>query len=282
MRYIKKYMRIAVLFLVVVMLSGVASYAEARQTTTAKAVQPDENFDTRRVDTGSVGTRYTPVEEKRVKTRVQNGDKKYDYDLFGREDFEYFPLQLGNGNYQVSVFENVTGTRYRQVKAKSFKADIKNPLDVFLASVQTVNWDSEMEPIKKAAELTKGVKTNKEKINAIYNFVVDYFSYDYDKLNNVPTTYVPDIEEIYELKKGICYDYSAVFAAMLRSQGIPTKLIKGYTDLVEGYHAWNEVYLADEDRWMVVDTTYDSCLKKKNKKVTMEKDSKKYYPSKEF
>ena len=192
------------------------------------------------------------------------------------------PLQLGNGNYQVLVFENITGTRYRQVKSKNIKAEIKNPLDVYLAAIQTVNWDPDMKVIKKAAELTKGLKTDKEKIVAIYNFIVDYFSYDYDKLNNVETTYVPDIEEIYKIKKGICYDYSAVFAAMLRSQGIPAKLIKGYTDLVKGYHAWNEVYLAEEDRWILIDSTYDSIMKKAKKKFTMEKDIKKYNPTKEY
>ena len=69
---------------------------------------------------------------------------------------------------------------------------------------------------------------------------------------------------------------------MLRSQDIPAKLIKGYTDLVKGYHAWNEVYLAEEDRWLVIDSTYDSGLKKKNRKFTMEKDSKKYHGTKEY
>jgi len=281
MRYIKRTAKIAIMLLAVELLFSVMTFADAKQTA-ANTIPPGENFDTTRVETGTVGARYVPAEEKRIKTRVQNTDKTYDYDLFGRENFEYFPLQMGNGNYQVSVFENITGTRYRQVKNKSFKAEIKNPLDVFLATIQTVNWNPDMKVIKKAAELTKGLKTDKEKITAIYNFVVDYFSYDYDKVKNVPTTYVPDIEEIYKIKKGICYDYSAVFAAMLRSQGIPAKLIKGYTDLVEGYHAWNEVYLADEDRWMVIDTTYDSCMKKAKKKFTMEKDSKKYYPAKEF
>jgi len=276
-----KITKIIALFLITALIFSAGSYVKADQTKTGDH-QTDENFDTTKVDQGSVGARYIPSEEKRVKTRVQNSDLKYDYDLFGRENFEYFPLQLGNGNYKVLVFENITGNRYRQVKARNIKAEIKNPLDVFRASVQTVKWDPEMKIIRKAAELTKGLKTDKQKITAIYNFVVDTFSYDYDKINKIDLTYVPDIEKVYEEKSGICYDYAAVFAAMLRSQNIPAKLIKGYTDLVSGYHAWNEVYLAEEDRWMVIDTTYDSGLKKKNKKFTMEKDSKKYHASKEY
>ena len=139
-----------------------------------------------------------------------------------------------------------------------------------------------MDIIKKAGELTRNLKTDKEKVIAIYNFVVDTFSYDYDKINNINTMYVPDIEKIYIDKKGICYDYSAVFAAMLRSQNIPAKLIKGYSDLVKGYHAWNEVYLLDENRWIVIDTTYDSVLKKNNMKFNMEKSQEKYKAAREY
>jgi len=239
-------------------------------------------FDNSRVPDGTVGARYIPPPEKRVKTRVQKEQVNYDYDLFGRENFEYFPLQLGNGGYKVIIYEQLQGTKYRVAKSQNVTADLDNPLKVFLASIQTVNWDQDMETIKKAAELTKGLKTDREKIKAIYNFVVNNFSYDYDKLKTIQSTYVPNIDEILKVGKGICYDYSAVFAAMLRSQGIPCKLIKGYTTYVEGYHAWNEVYLSDEGRWMVVDTTYDSVLKKAKKAVSMEKPASQYTMSKEY
>ena len=239
-------------------------------------------FDNSRVPDGSVGARYIPAAEKRVKTRVQRDKGKYDYDLFGRDTFEYFPLQLGNGDYKVTIYENIEGTRYRVAKSQNIKANLENPLKVFLASIQTVNWNQDMKTIKKAEEITKGLKTDREKIDAIYRFVVDNFSYDYDKIKNVPSTHVPDIDEILKAGKGICYDYSAVFAAMLRSQGIPCKLIKGYTTYVKGYHAWNEVYLAGEDRWMVVDTTYDSVLRKAKKTVRKDKQTDEYAISKEF
>ncbi|HOQ75650.1 MAG TPA: transglutaminase-like domain-containing protein [Thermoclostridium sp.] len=241
-----------------------------------------KEFDNTRVPDGSVGARYIPAAEKRVKTRVQRDQVNYDYDLFGRDNYEYFPLQLGNGDYKVTIYEHLEGTKYRVAKSQNVTANLENPLKVFLASIQTVNWNQDMAAIKKAAELTKGLKTDREKINAIYRYVVDNFSYDYDKLNNLPSTYVPNIDETLKSGKGICYDYSAVFAAMLRSQGIPCKLIKGYTTYVKGYHAWNEVYLADEDRWMVVDTTYDSVLKKAKKAVSMEKPASEYTMSKEY
>lgn len=258
-----------------------ASFMLLSQATAAQTIE-EKSFDDSKVTYGTVGARYIPVPEKRIKTRVQLDTDKYDYDLFGRESFEYFPLQLGNGQYKVTIFENVVDTKYRVVKTQDVKAELENPRDVYLASIQTVNWNKDMAAVKKAAELTKNLKTDKEKIVAIYNFVVDYMSYDYEKIKNIDTTYVPDVEQVWKDKQGICYDYSAMFAAMLRSQGIPAKLIKGYTTNVTGYHAWNEVYLASEERWMVIDTTYNSVLKKKGKTSTMEQPAEKYTASREF
>ena len=48
-------------------------------------------------------------------------------------------------------------------------------------------------------------------------------------------------------KKGICFDYASLMAAMLRSQGIPTKLEVGYSG--QAYHAWISVYL-QETGWV--------------------------------
>ena len=64
---------------------------------------------------------------------------------------------------------------------------------------------------------------------------------------------------MYKDKDGICYDFSVVFAAMLRTQGIETKLIKGYSTKVDGYHAWNQIYDSEKEEWYTVDSTYDIC-----------------------
>ncbi len=48
---------------------------------------------------------------------------------------------------------------------------------------------------------------------------------------------------------------------MLRSIDIPTKLVMGYKNDIEKYHAWNEVYL--DGKWINLDTTYDSAYVQK-------------------
>lgn len=72
--------------------------------------------------------------------------------------------------------------------------------------------------------------------------IISLNSYDYNKLEILPTTYLPVIDDTFKVQSGICYDFSALYAAILRNQGIPVKLVKGYTRNAKGYHAWNEAY----------------------------------------
>jgi transglutaminase-like putative cysteine protease len=95
-------------------------------------------------------------------------------------------------------------------------------------------------------------------------------------MSTISTSYIPDINETFKSGKGICYDFSSLFAAMLRSAGIPAKLVKGYTDNAVGYHAWNEVYDSAAGSWVTIDTTYDSQIKASGAAFTMIKDSGSY------
>ena len=46
-------------------------------------------------------------------------------------------------------------------------------------------------------------------------------AYDYDKLEGLPSSYLPDVDETLTTGQGICFDYAALMAAMLPS---PTAL----------------------------------------------------------
>ena len=47
--------------------------------------------------------------------------------------------------------------------------------------------------------------------------------------------------------KGICFDYAALMVGMLRSQGVPCKLVVGYAG--KAYHAWVSVW-TEESGWV--------------------------------
>jgi transglutaminase-like putative cysteine protease len=189
---------------------------------------------------------------------------------------------MGSGQYKISILENIEGTSYRAVMTQTVDVSLSDPLKVYLNSIQNVDWNNSMKAIIKAGELTRGLNSDSEKIKAIYDYITENISYDETKLGKVGSNYIPSIDDTIAKKSGICYDYASLFAAMLRSAGIPAKLVKGYTPNVDGYHAWNEVYMKDSGEWVVIDTTYDSQLKAADYEVDMIKDSKSYNKSKEY
>ena len=68
---------------------------------------------------------------------------------------------------------------------------------------------------------------------------------------SVQSGYMPDPDETLKSGLGICFDYASLTAAMLRSQGIPTKVIFGYVSPNGVYHAWNMFY-TEESGWVTV------------------------------
>lgn len=200
--------------------------------------------------------------------RITKDSSKYIYDLSGEVRV---PLQLGNGDYKIEVLENIEGNKYRQVAAETINYNDDNGKTVFLQSNEIVNWNSDMASIKKAKALTQNAVTDTEKVAAIYSYIVKNIKYDYEKAETVQNGYVPAIDDVYTAKEGICYDYAVLFAAMLRSVGIPMKVLMGTSTDVTEYHAWNQVYMKDTKKWITIDTTIDAALKT----VNMDKMAKK-------
>lgn len=226
---------------------------------------------------GIVTVSYAGITAK-TKVMVEKDSTRYFYDLKNEEDS--FPLQLGDGKYTIAVLENTSGTSYKVLTQKSFNADITEDNSVYLNSVQPVLWNEDMQAIKLAASLTRDIEGDSAKAQALFDYIVSNISYDYDKISSVSTDYIPDIDTILSEGKGICYDYAVLYAAMLRSQGIPAKLVKGYRSDLKAYHAWNEVYL--DGSWKVVDTTFNAALYKARLTAAMFENGEKYSKSKEY
>ncbi|MDL2235510.1 transglutaminase-like domain-containing protein [Christensenellaceae bacterium OttesenSCG-928-L17] len=136
----------------------------------------------------------------------------------------------------------------------------------YLKSGKEISFKAGDAVSKKAAELVAGKKTTQEQAMAIYSFIVTNYSYDYDLYNKVVsgkvTRYTPNPNKTLGKNVGICYDIASLYAAMCRSVGIPTKMIKGNAKIVGGYHAWNAVYDDATGKWISLDLTVDMCYKK--------------------
>jgi len=77
--------------------------------------------------------------------------------------------------------------------------------------------------------------------------VVKNITYDTELAENVKSGYLPVLDKVLESKKGICFDYAALMTGMLRSQGVPCKLVVGYAGTI--YHAWISVW-TEETGWI--------------------------------
>jgi len=239
--------------------------------------QPSVTFNKDNVSKGIVGIKYTNATAKKSKVLIQFKDIKYQYNIKSSDAFVYFPLQLGNGQYTIGVYEQIEDTKYASVATETVNLMLDDSSKVYLASIQLINWTDKMNTVTLAKELTKSKKKEEDKVEVCYEYMVQQFKYDFAKLKSLQYDYVPVIDEVLKKKLGICYDYSAVFASMLRSMGIKTKLVMGYTPNVKEYHAWNEVYVGG--KWVVVDTTYDSQMYQAKIKYTFEKPAKDYTES---
>ena len=77
----------------------------------------------------------------------------------------------------------------------------------------------------------------------------------YKNLKKSATVSIPNAKDVLRTKIGDCNEHAALFSAMSRAAGIPTKTVLGIMYYEERfyYHAWNEVYIGE---WVAVDSTY--------------------------
>ena len=191
---------------------------------------------------GYVMVRYTTDNSKRLKVQVAGPTTTYTYNLTPKL-WETFPLSDGNGNYKITVYQNVTGNKYAALLSLSTKITLSDEFAPFLRPNQYVNYKADSETVKKAAELTKDIEDPLKMVEKVYDYVVKTLSYDKEKAKTVKSGYLPVLDTVLSEKKGICFDYASLMTAMLRSQGVPCKLVIGYAGTA--YHAWITVWSED-------------------------------------
>lgn len=99
-----------------------------------------------------------------------------------------------------------------------------------------------------AQSVTAGTTTPLERVQALGDWV-------YRNLEKRPVLGIPDALTTLDSRKGDCNEHAALFAALARSAGIPTRVVAGVTFHAGAfyYHAWNEVCL--DGKWLSLDTT---------------------------
>lgn len=243
---------------------------------TSKVLVPEANgsvtygtdiitFDCSHTDQGYMMVQYRGNNPK-VKLQLAAPDgTTYTYLLSQSGDYETFPFTGGNGSYAVQLLEQASGDMYSIAFSQDIEVAIADEFGPFLYPNQYVNFTPEMKTIAKASELAKDTHSDLEVVENVYNYVTKNVSYDTDKASSVEYGYLPTVDETLETGKGICFDYAALMASMLRSQNIPTKLEVGYAG--DANHAWISCYVDDKgwiddivkfegNSWSMVDPTF--------------------------
>jgi transglutaminase-like putative cysteine protease len=86
-------------------------------------------------------------------------------------------------------------------------------------------------------------------------FINSEFSFELN-VTSVSTT----AQEVWELKRGVCQDFTHLFIAICRFNNIPTRYVSGYLNQGKSFvgsslmHAWAEFFIP-ENGWYGIDVT---------------------------
>jgi hypothetical protein len=203
-------------------------------------------------DQGYVMVKYDGDNDK-VKVQITNTnteDEPYTYDLDPDGEFQALPLTQGDGEYDVGVYTNIEGDKYALAAQQAVRVKLENEFLPFLRPSQYVEYTAGAACVAKASELTQGTKSDIGAAEQIFLYIVGHVAYDYDKAGTVKSGYLPDADETLASGKGICFDFAALTVAMLRSQGIPCKLIVGYAG--NAYHSWIAIYSKETGKFAAI------------------------------
>jgi len=124
---------------------------------------------------------------------------------------------------------------------------------IYLTATKQVPSDN-YQIIQETKNLTAGAETEFDAVQRILSWIVDHMNYELR-----PKSY--DAKYAYYTGKGNCQNYSHLTAAMMRSVGIPVRIVNGITlkepyqmemkygiltmRMAQGRHSWIEVYFPD-------------------------------------
>lgn len=218
------------------------------------ALAASSAIDTSTSSEGYFTVAYSSAEKVKMKVGVTQGTDTVYYDYAPGESSAY-TFTDGDGAYIITLYRNISGISYKKVESVNVNVLMTDPMAPYLVSTKEITFSGDDAVSRKAAELCAGLTDDADKAVAIHNYIAANFTYDSVLGDQVKTgevkNYTPDTNDVLAARKGICYDFSALYAAMCRSQGIPCAIAKGY--LNGGYHAWDMVYI--DGAWNAVDMT---------------------------
>jgi len=206
------------------------------------------------------------IEKVKIKITHNQIIKYHDVYIVNGNFEETLWLLDGIGTYEIKVLINSNENSYicdsTFMVHNTLEANEIDSKGMYLNPEKDIASDNEQISLL-AETITTNCITDIEKAQALYSWVSSNIHYDYDKFsshNNQIYNFEYGSLVALEYGKGVCYDMAALYAALARSLNLETKLIKGQgiTPLFNGYHAWNEIYSKEEQRWIKLDVSFAS------------------------
>ncbi|UOQ87554.1 transglutaminase-like domain-containing protein [Gracilibacillus salinarum] len=125
----------------------------------------------------------------------------------------------------------------------------------YLEESETIDFSNDL-IMRTASNLFEASQTEIEKTETVFHFIRDQIDHVWDIQSRRVTS---KASEVLQFKEGVCYAKANLFAALLRSQGIPTgfcyQRLMLFDTPEKGYslHALNAVYLQQLDKWIRLD-----------------------------
>lgn len=183
-----------------------------------------------------------------------------------------FPVIITNGvaTFPASVVD------YNNQQLSNTQGDSQEILDYWKKGSDSPsnNWINSTDStiVKQADKITSKCTTDYSKILAIHDWVSANIYYDKDYYNKKATGY-DDSVNVLKYKRAVCQGYADLTVALLRAVGIPAKVVSGYAGASPtlkklSNHAWTLAYCQSQNRWITLDTTWDSRNKYSNGKFS--------------
>jgi hypothetical protein len=165
-----------------------------------------------------------------------------------------------------SIVSNVSMYEYNIRKLSTENLDYENgDEDLTLYTGDDLFIDVTNPQIQAAAKKAAGEETDPvNKAKKIYSYVASKLYYDWERAADRNYKFM-DASEILKVGKGVCADYAILYTALLRANGIPSRVVGGIpVTLILGEknktldigHAWVEVKLPGYG-WIPIDITQE-------------------------
>lgn len=221
-------------------------------------------LDSSNISDGYIGVQAKGVESQVGYVHIEKDGVQNRYNIAADGNDQFVPFSLGNGEYRIVVLvqreiaEPEQPSDFVTVLETVVNVKMRSETAPFLLNNSVVKYDCESDVVIMAYEITKHAEDEMQIVQLATSWIQDNVVYDFETASDPPKLdqYYTHPDRTIRRGIGLCYDNAILFAAIMRINGIPCKVVTG--DIRDSksstiYHAWNQVWLADKG-WVIVDT----------------------------